>query len=122
MADNPMRAALDAIAQQLHDDDPAEFHGTEANRCRFCTEPNTAAPVEEPTVGPRCGNNPNVRLTPGDRKIVDEFRDFLTRRQGGGPQTVLRCNQPDGEHQPHDWEPVPSKTVRCFGDYERPRP
>jgi hypothetical protein len=79
-------------------------------------------PAETRDTGPRCGNNPNVRLTPGDRKAVDEFGDFLARRQDGGPQTVLRCNRPDGEHQPHDWEPIPGKTARCFGDYERPRP
>ncbi|MFF7949096.1 hypothetical protein [Streptomyces griseorubiginosus] len=31
-------------------------------------------------IGPRCGNNPNVRLTEGDRKVVDEFRAFLDAR------------------------------------------
>ncbi|MFI1485708.1 hypothetical protein [Streptomyces sp. NPDC020747] len=79
-ADNPMRTALDAVARQLHDDDPAEFHGTEADHCRFCPEP-----VEETTVGPRCGNNPNVRLTDGDRQAVDEFKAYLARRAAGGP-------------------------------------
>jgi len=39
----------------------------------------------EPTVGPRCGNNPNVRLTPGDQKAVDEFKAYLARRAAGGP-------------------------------------
>lgn len=37
------------------------------------------------TVGPRCGNNPNVRLTPGDRQAVDEFKAYLARRRAGGP-------------------------------------
>ena len=40
---------------------------------------------EAATVGPRCGNNPNVRLTPGDRKAVEEFRAYLKRRAAGGP-------------------------------------
>lgn len=30
--------------------------------------------------GPRCGNNPNVRLTPGDRKVVEEFQEYLAAR------------------------------------------
>jgi hypothetical protein len=47
--------------------------------------PPVAAPVEESTVGPRCGNNPNVRLTPGDRKAVDDFKAYLARRRAGGP-------------------------------------
>ena len=34
----------------------------------------------EPTVGPRCGNNPNVCLAPGDQQAVDEFRAYLERR------------------------------------------
>ena len=32
------------------------------------------------TVGPRCGNNPNVRLTPGDQQAVDGFRAYLADR------------------------------------------
>ena len=31
-------------------------------------------------IGPRCGNNPNVQLTEGDRRAVDEFRAFLEDR------------------------------------------
>ncbi|MFE2297956.1 hypothetical protein ACFXAW_07145 [Streptomyces sp. NPDC059445] len=37
------------------------------------------------TVGPRCGNNPNFRLSPGDQQAVDEFRAYLARRRAGGP-------------------------------------
>jgi hypothetical protein len=40
---------------------------------------------EAATVGPRCGNKPNVRLTPGDRKAVEEFKAYLVRRAAGGP-------------------------------------
>jgi hypothetical protein len=40
---------------------------------------------DEPTVGPRCGNNPNVRLTDGDRQAVDDFKAYLARRAAGGP-------------------------------------
>lgn len=28
--------------------------------------------------GPRCGNNPNFRMSDGDRKVVEEFQAFLT--------------------------------------------
>ncbi|MCI3240257.1 hypothetical protein [Streptomyces spinosisporus] len=34
--------------------------------------------MPEPTIGPRCGNNPNAQLTDGDRKIIEEFRADLT--------------------------------------------
>lgn len=33
------------------------------------------------TVGPRCGNNPNVRLSPGDQKAVDDFKAYLVTRK-----------------------------------------
>lgn len=36
-----------------------------------------------PQVGPRCGNNPNVRLSPGDQKVVDEFVAYLRQRKQG---------------------------------------
>jgi hypothetical protein len=42
-------------------------------------------PTDEQTVGPRCGNNPNFRLSPGDQQAVDEFRAYLKRRRAGGP-------------------------------------
>ena len=32
-------------------------------------------------VGPRCGNNPNVRLSDGDRKAVEEFLAYLKQRK-----------------------------------------
>jgi hypothetical protein len=35
--------------------------------------------------GPPCGNNPNYRLSPGDREAVDEFKAYLQRRRAGGP-------------------------------------
>ncbi|WP_345657390.1 DUF4326 domain-containing protein [Streptomyces siamensis] len=44
-----------------------------------------AAPAEESTVGPRCGNNPNVTLTDGDRQAVEDFKAYLARRRAGGP-------------------------------------
>lgn len=44
-----------------------------------------AAADEAATVGPRCGNNPHVRLTPGDRQAVEEFRAYLARRAAGSP-------------------------------------
>jgi hypothetical protein len=36
--------------------------------------------MTEQPIGPRCGNNPNTRLTDGDRKAVAEFRTFLEER------------------------------------------
>ncbi|MBT2429419.1 DUF4031 domain-containing protein [Streptomyces sp. ISL-112] len=36
-------------------------------------------------VGPRCGNNPNVRLTPGDQQAVDEFKAYLKQRAAERP-------------------------------------
>lgn len=34
------------------------------------------------TVGPRCGNNPTGRLSPGDQQAVDEFKAYLKQRAG----------------------------------------
>ncbi|WP_420032290.1 DUF4031 domain-containing protein [Streptomyces sp. cg28] len=36
-------------------------------------------------VGPRCGNNPNVRLSEGDRQAVDGFIAYLKRRAAERP-------------------------------------
>lgn len=33
------------------------------------------------SVGPRCGNNPNARRTPGDQKVIDAFQAQLALRQ-----------------------------------------
>lgn len=33
------------------------------------------------SVGPHCGNNPNVRLSPSDQKAVDEFKAYLQQRK-----------------------------------------
>ncbi|MER5213674.1 hypothetical protein ABT063_24660 [Streptomyces sp. NPDC002838] len=40
--------------------------------------------VEQP-VGPRCGNNPNVQLTPGDRKAVADFKARLALKAAAKP-------------------------------------
>ncbi|MFE9372284.1 hypothetical protein ACFYM2_21290 [Streptomyces sp. NPDC006711] len=37
------------------------------------------------TVGPRCGNNPNFRLSPGDQQAVDEFKAYLRQRAQDHP-------------------------------------
>jgi hypothetical protein len=47
-------------------------------------DPGSHTMTEQP-VGPRCGNNPNVRLTPGDQQAVEEFKAYLKRRRAGGP-------------------------------------
>ena len=36
--------------------------------------------MTEQPIGPRCGNNPNVQLTPGDRKAVEDFKAYLADR------------------------------------------
>lgn len=36
-------------------------------------------------VGPRCGNNPNYKLSDGDRKAVEDFKAYLQRRKAGAP-------------------------------------
>jgi hypothetical protein len=41
--------------------------------------------MTEQPVGPRCGNNPNVRLTPGDRKAVDDFEARLALQASAQP-------------------------------------
>ncbi|OMI34445.1 DUF4031 domain-containing protein [Streptomyces sparsogenes] len=42
-----------------------------------------AAAGEVSEVGPRCGNNPNVKLSEGDRTAVDEFMAYLRERRAG---------------------------------------
>ena len=37
------------------------------------------------STGPRCGNNPNTRLTPGDRKAVDDFQARLALQAAAKP-------------------------------------
>jgi hypothetical protein len=41
--------------------------------------------MTEQPVGPRCGNNPSVRLTPGDRKVLDDFRARLALQASAKP-------------------------------------
>lgn len=50
---------------------------------------------EASAVGPRCGNNPNVRLTPGDAQAVAEFREYLTARREGMPPTPSGMVDPE---------------------------
>ncbi|MFD5041986.1 hypothetical protein ACFWNI_33590 [Streptomyces sp. NPDC058377] len=38
-----------------------------------------------PSAGPRCGNNPNARLSPGDAQAVADFKAYLKRRAAGAP-------------------------------------
>ncbi|MGW7617359.1 DUF4031 domain-containing protein [Streptomyces antimycoticus] len=42
---------------------------------------------EAAEVGPRCGNNPNVKLSEGDRRAVDNFKAYLAARRRGMPPT-----------------------------------
>lgn len=62
---------------------------TDYDPCPAClTEARDAGLLpagETPTVGPRCGNNPNVRLTDEDRAVVERFKAYLCRRATGGP-------------------------------------
>ncbi|WP_405676752.1 DUF4031 domain-containing protein [Streptomyces sp. NBC_01511] len=38
-------------------------------------------PTAEQGTGPRCGNNPNARLTDGDRQVVEEVKAYLKQRK-----------------------------------------
>lgn len=51
-------------------------------------------------VGPRCGNNPNVHLTDGDRQAVAEFRAYLAARSEGMPATR------SGTIEDSEWRPA----------------
>lgn len=47
--------------------------------------------------GPPCGNNPNHRMTPGDRAMVEEFKAYLARRAAGDPpEAGLELPDDDG--------------------------
>jgi len=48
-------------------------------------------------IGPRCGNNPNVQLTPGDRKALDDFRDFLDQRAAEAGRSQPTVSEADAE-------------------------
>jgi hypothetical protein len=37
------------------------------------------------SIGPRCGNNPNVQLTAGDRKAIDDFKARLALKEAAKP-------------------------------------
>ena len=48
------------------------------------------------STGPRCGNNPNIQLTNGDRKVVDAFRAQLALREAAKPY-IERAVWEDGD-------------------------
>jgi hypothetical protein len=50
--------------------------------------------------GPRCGNNPNYRMSAGDRAVVKEFRAYLAARKGEGPP--LAGGSPQELSRPRD--------------------
>jgi hypothetical protein len=45
--------------------------------------------------GPPCGNNPNFKLSPGDRQAVDEFMAYLRHRRADGPPEQYPWQQGD---------------------------
>lgn len=47
MPDNPMAAALNAVKDQLHDEDPAVFHGEANPPCARCEARTRAAAYRE---------------------------------------------------------------------------
>ncbi|MFD3802611.1 hypothetical protein ACFWTC_03060 [Streptomyces sp. NPDC058619] len=47
----------------------------------LCASCKTRDGAEAAEVGPRCGNNPNIRLSPDDQQAVDEFKAYLKRRK-----------------------------------------
>ncbi|MGW0837509.1 hypothetical protein [Streptomyces prunicolor] len=44
--------------------------------------------MPERSSGPPCGNNPNFRLTDGDRQVVAETMAYLAARRRGMPPTA----------------------------------
>ncbi|MGW1533908.1 hypothetical protein [Streptomyces aureus] len=85
MADHRCPRCGDSLTDYT-EDDLVYLTGDERPYCSGeCVVATWRAAQKEPTVGPRCGNNPNFRLSPGDRKAVDEFRAYLKRRRAGGP-------------------------------------
>lgn len=53
---------------------------TPAETLGHATARETTTAYEVPSVGPRCGNNPQFKLSSGDRAAVDEFRAYLAAR------------------------------------------
>jgi hypothetical protein len=69
--------------------------------------------------GMRCGNDPRVRLTDGDRQVVAEFREYLTARREGMPPT------PSGTVEEPGWREVeePPADAPCAATFrEGPMP
>lgn len=48
-------------------------------------------------IGPRCGNNPKIQLTPGDRKALDDFRAFLEQRAVEADRSQPTVSEADAE-------------------------
>lgn len=46
--------------------------------------------------GPPCGNNPNFRMSPGDRAVVEEFMAYLAARKQGEPEPSVELPDDDG--------------------------
>lgn len=57
--------------------------GLEPSGVVFQRALDRSAAGEASEVGPRCGNNPNVKLTEGDQKAVDNFKAYLRERRAG---------------------------------------
>lgn len=53
---------------------------TPAEALGHATARETTTAYEVPSVGPRCGNNPQFKLSSEDRAAVDEFRAYLAAR------------------------------------------
>jgi hypothetical protein len=85
-------------------------------------------------VGPHCGNNPNVQLTDGDRRAVEEFKAHLAERAATRDRivevltTTSRAEWPytpgheKWDHHKHDDRPGHSYSISCAlctGDVER---
>ena len=49
------------------------------------------------SAGPPCGNNPNFRMSPGDRAVVEKFMDYLDdRRLANSEPEPVRDEDPFG--------------------------
>lgn len=80
--------------------------------CTGCREALAARPVVS---GPRCGNNPTYRLSPGDQQAVAQFLAYLARRRAGGPPEPRLRLAALGDERLVDAEPA--STLDADGRY-----
>ncbi|MFJ6810622.1 hypothetical protein ACIQRK_32240 [Streptomyces anulatus] len=74
-------------------------------------------------VGPRCGNNPNFKLSPGDKAAVDKFMAYLreraaTKQLGHVPVTETTAAYGTSEPLMPDTTPTSDRVTVHYADIE----